>query len=125
MKAMTNNKQQTMKANELRIGNLVLDNLGGTLKILAIGTDSDLPHITGMKITNDWLLSVGFTTSAWDNHSTHRKMIGDNDYTIVINNDGTCDVGDDVEIIDIKYVHQIQNLYFALTGEELTYGGNK
>jgi hypothetical protein len=25
----------------------------------------------------------------------------------------------------IKYVHQLQNLYFALTGEELTYGGNK
>ena len=26
---------------------------------------------------------------------------------------------------DIQYVHQLQNLYFALTGEELTYGGNK
>jgi hypothetical protein len=29
------------------------------------------------------------------------------------------------QAIFIKYVHQLQNLYFALTGEELTYGGNK
>jgi hypothetical protein len=25
----------------------------------------------------------------------------------------------------IEYVHELQNLYFALTGQELTYGGNK
>ena len=25
----------------------------------------------------------------------------------------------------IEYAHQLQNLYFALKGEELTYGGNK
>jgi hypothetical protein len=25
----------------------------------------------------------------------------------------------------IKYVHQLQNLYFVLKDEELTYGGNK
>jgi hypothetical protein len=108
-----------MKVNELRIGNLVLDNLGGTLKIKGISTESDLSHITGIKITNDWLLSVGFTTSAWDNHSSYRKSIGNNDYTIVIDSDGECEVGDIIVTKLIKYVHQMQNLYFTLTGEEL------
>jgi hypothetical protein len=27
--------------------------------------------------------------------------------------------------IELKYVHQLQNLYFALTGEELTIGGQE
>jgi hypothetical protein len=26
--------------------------------------------------------------------------------------------------IKLEYVHQLQNLYFALTGEEITIGGN-
>lgn len=27
--------------------------------------------------------------------------------------------------VEIQYLHQLQNLYFALTGEELEYGSNK
>jgi hypothetical protein len=69
-------------------------------------------------LTEEWLLKFGFNTTQWDNFNSHRLMIGNNDYTIVIYSDGNCEIGD-VVTCKIKYVHQLQNLYFALTGEEL------
>jgi len=39
-----------------------------------------------------------------------------------------CDIdyeGTTNDRIKIQYVHQLQNLYFALTGEELTYKGGE
>lgn len=74
--------------------------------------------IQPIKLTEEWLLNFGFETSAWDNYSTYRKMVGNNDYTIVFDEYLNTYVGD-IKINEIKYVHQLQNLYFALTGKEL------
>ena len=69
-------------------------------------------------LTEEWLLKLGFKKTEWDNFNSYRLMIGNNDYTIVLYSDGNCEVGD-IITCKIEYVHQLQNLYFALTGEEL------
>jgi hypothetical protein len=111
-------KNKKMKPNELRIGNLVNDNLGGILKIKGIKTESDLSHIRPIKLTDKWLIDFGFEKTEWDNNNSFRKMVGNNDYTIVFYSNCICEIGD-VIVKEIQYVHQLQNLYFALTGNEL------
>ena len=72
-------------------------------------------------LTEEWLERFGFSV---------RKSLGfeaydlDDTYTIYYNTTATpygfeLSFGVDFEI-EIKHVHQLQNLYFALTGEELT-----
>jgi hypothetical protein len=103
-----------MKANELKIGNYVLDNLGGILKIKAISNESNLFHINGIPITEDWLLKFGFEVYEFDHKSSQYRY---KDRLIVIRDGFFVDYGSGVKI---KYVHQLQNLIYALTGEELT-----
>ncbi len=119
-----------MRPQELRIGNLV--DLGKRIaKVIDIGHNSctvvDLEETQdtlesyertqGIVITEEWLLKFGFCTSDWDNHSTLRKQLLDS--SLVYDKESkTFDLGDLLNI-KIEYVHQVQNLYFALTSEEL------
>ena len=123
-----------MKANLLRIGNLLsvgnydvkvveIHHLGVQVCDLEETQDtwelfSD--RIKPIPLTEEWLLKFGFVTTQWDNFDSYRFEIGNNDYAIVIYSDGNCEVGD-VITTKINYVHQLQNLYFAITGEELTF----
>jgi hypothetical protein len=70
-------------------------------------------------LTEEWLLKFGFEKTEWDNFNSYRLMIGNNNYAIVLYSDGNCEVGD-IITCKIEYIHLLQNLYFALTGEELT-----
>ncbi len=95
-----------MKANELRIGNYVYDNLGGVLKIKGISLDSTLSHIKPIPLTEEWLfkfrlMSIKTELGFWNNGDAIYFSYGFE------------------KSIELKYVHQLQNLYFALTGEEL------
>ncbi len=101
-----------MKANELRIGNYVYDNLGGVLKIKGISLDSTLSHIKPIPLTEEWLLKFGLMSiktelGFWNNGDAIYFSYGFE------------------KSIELKYLHQLQNLYFALTGEELTIGGQE
>jgi hypothetical protein len=69
-------------------------------------------------LTEEWLWNFGFEKTEWDNFNSFRRTIGNNDYAIILYSDGNCEVGD-IITCKIEYVHQLQNLYFALTGEEL------
>ena len=106
-----------MKASELRIGNLVYDNLGGTLKIKGISLESDLSHIKPIPLTEEWLLKFGFEFDEEDDAYQKGK------YKVLVSDEGCLffiDVGYYFEeIAEFNYVHQLQNLYFALTNEEL------
>ena len=73
----------------------------------------------GIPLTEDWLVKLGFVKSEWDNNNSFRKMVGNNDYTIVFYSSCVCEIGD-IITKEIKHVHQLQNLIFAITGEELT-----
>jgi hypothetical protein len=128
-----------MNANELRIGNWVqIDNeqwsnlKGVKFQVASIeGYKSSLYNIRGIgfsqynynlepiALTEEWLLEVGFISNPYED----RYEKG----TIHIECDKT--KGETYLWIEnmphIKYVHQLQNLYFALTGEELTKGDKK
>ena len=139
-----------MKANELRIGNFVSlpfenDKIhtirGVDIQCLQEGMDSQ--SVKPIIITGEWLLKFGFylDKNQWYNikyftdcnQSTEEMCITIN---LASNRCAIFDAIEETDMVNILsypiftakriyYVHQLQNLYFALTGEELTYGGNK
>jgi len=126
-----------MKANELRIGNKVdcfgikeVDSIirtaNGSFKLIVCEKkesgvsicESVLIESVDLKpipLTEEWLLKFGFDDNGifvddsrgflyWDGSSLHISDSRDTNYTFV----AIC-----------EHVHQLQNLYFALTNEEL------
>jgi predicted GNAT superfamily acetyltransferase len=115
-----------LRAEELRIGNWVINYKDTPTQILewsgneayltqgrkAYGIKTSRP----IELTEEWLVKFGFES----NNSSSNFLTYYNeryDYRIEIYQDG--DVWFD-ELRKIQHVHQLQNLYFALTGEELT-----
>lgn len=108
-----------MKANELRIGNFVSKD--GEIYEADFITIRMTENYEPIPITEEWLLKFGFDKVLPRNDKMYYRL---NDY-FVIEDSRVFLLGDDAfEILklrqEIKYVHQLQNLYFALTGEELT-----
>ena len=125
-----------MEATELRIFNFVYDNANQSEGIVTgINYDPDVSgivievwyvdcttdRIEPIPLTEEWLFKFGFR----DNNYSFDKDIFHISWSVrVISTnvrslfflDG--EIPDDWKI-NIKYVHQLQNLYFALTGEEL------
>ena len=123
----------SIKASELRIGNLV--DLGNRIaKVTEINhlacvvvdleetqdTIEDYERVKGIILTEEWLLRFGFEDDR-DNLMILRKDVfefyfdtKDRDGVRLYEKwDGNFLCG------NIECVHQLQNLYFALTGEEL------
>lgn len=116
-----------MTANELRIGNYVFSletqnhqRITGLLEeqpfFDAITFDyPNYDEIESIPLTEEWLLKFGFESIG----SFYR--IGNSRFVEVIVHDSGIDVcNHSVSLPHIKSVHQLQNLYFALTGTELT-----
>ena len=113
-----------MKANELRIGNLI--NRGGQQVTVGWGTLKaayEQLHIgEPIPLTEEWLIRFGFEVSEIKREFGHKTIAwthtGKYALTVYFKN-GILSVrfwqGNEK-----RYVHQLQNLYFALTGEELT-----
>jgi hypothetical protein len=114
-----------MKASELRIGNSIMqdeDFVFVTYWRLKLIEDGVLIY-KPIPLTEEWLLKLGFKYKEWDNHFIIKN--GDYFNSIKKYDDGWRYNTDESEatcyyLTTIKYVHQLQNLYFALTGEELT-----
>jgi Mg2+ and Co2+ transporter CorA len=118
-----------MNRTELRIGNLVERN-GKIHEVSSIHADDTirlfnkdkiasigcfwLKEVNPIPITEEWLLKFGFKKYVTrDIYPTLSKnMLNWNDGSLYVIAYGF--------INEIKNVHQLQNLYFALTGEELT-----
>jgi hypothetical protein len=115
-----------MKANELRIGNLVYNpNLKEvrTLDILDIRDYAEqrlIKDFEPIPLTEEWLVKFRFVKEIDDLYldlsSSFLIWFNDDEFLHYKSNQLET-------ICSIKYVHQLQNLYFALTGEELTIGG--
>lgn len=120
-----------MEANELRIGNYI--NLHNKQKrisenifrfMLESSLDYALKSYAPIPLTEEWLLKFGFVEI---NEFNGVGFIQDNFYLWKGNNwdyfyytvVGREQDGVNEPSIEIKYVHQLQNLYFALKGEEL------
>jgi len=131
-----------MKANELRIGNYLQDNVTKTtVKVVELSKDcistyvidrSKYPLKDGWKLepiplTEEWLLRFGFRKKAsFSDHTIHIDMTN----ILCLDNDNNESEFSAVSIYDvdegvwiylesIQYVHQLQNLYFVLSREEL------
>ena len=112
-----------MKANELMIGNYVKDPYGKEIRLVSV--DADASMLTPIQLTEEWLLEFGFEkenalpdivfpdgVNLRDTVLVDRYHYRINDFIV---NDGFYS-----HAVEIKYIHHLQNLYKALTGEELT-----
>lgn len=125
-----------MKETELRIGNYFYLKLDGEDDELCLCNNFDFEddeetwnRKTGVPLTEEWLLKFGFEneiieeieTKLWCNQiNLHQEYWSNKAH------DGfsfaTATESDHVTFksgYSIKHVHQLQNLYFALTGKEL------
>lgn len=135
-----------MKASELRIGNYVttinrsnkihlptgITEMIGTVGLFSVDLydykkhfseqqprKESLANITPIPLTEELLIKFGFFRKydiyALSEFNIAHLTNGLNERSFVL-----LDVEDNVVSIDFNYVHQLQNLYFCLTGEELT-----
>jgi hypothetical protein len=111
-----------MEANELRIGNYV-NTENGIKRVSTVSVDGWSFHSgsEGILLTEEWLLKFGFDKGI-DKVYCIKTKIG---YLKVFETIGHVLMSLDkysncFKLSDnTKYVHQLQNLYFALTGLEL------
>jgi hypothetical protein len=116
-----------MKASELRIGNFVKYlTLNGNSEILANGIylfELGELELHEIPLTEEWLLKFGGIHETggmyfFDNVGIlHYRR--ENEFSLMNYNYKKGQI-----YTTIKYVHQLQNLYFALTGKELEYEQN-
>ena len=133
-----------MEAKEIRIGNLIQSRIplygswAGRQRfdkeIYIVGADTfqnDIEkYFTGIPLTEDWLLKMGFVQDLKYTDFFAPDDIGmmiskkDDLYGIRFSLDvsvtGIFNLFESEPISIIKYVHQLQNIYYALTGTELT-----
>lgn len=123
-----------MKHNELRIGNIISYKPKGSVAPLRItikngvGLDavignSESAHYTGIELTKEWLVKLGFkcVNPDWEKY-TIVKGIYKIDFFLTTNLLSIYNLNDDdqyFDLPDIFFVHQLQNLAFSLTGKEL------
>jgi hypothetical protein len=122
-----------IKANELRIGNLLHDYKGMVINVspkiftdIESGGWKDAKYIP---ITEEWLIKFGFTKNRsvlYKEITTEQSIsfsLKDTTIYAILEISSYSGQGDKYDsanmVINCNYVHQLQNLYFALTGEEL------
>jgi len=118
-----------MKASELRIGNLVNGPKQNAaypvieISELSVRIQFDngndwygRDQLHGIPLTEEWLLKFGF-----EDHKVFDNLIGykKNEVEIHVYEELFC-LANNEYAKSLNYLHQLQNLYFALTGEELT-----
>lgn len=114
-----------MEANELRIGNWVkcseIVDVDKTREISCwdFGTylSTDPEYYIPIPLTEEWLRSFGFVNGTTEKlkevtHASIQYSAIEKMYHLYLGHHSLS--------VYLKYVHQLQNLYFALTGEELT-----
>jgi hypothetical protein len=126
-----------MEAKELRLGNYVLSSYNNDRTSIVTGiceahievqfleraenmVNGQICYpskLNPIPLTEEWLSKIGFEYNYFEGYSYYLEIIKHKfGITYVIeSNSFYCNLG-----IDIKYVHQVQNIYFSLTGKELT-----
>ena len=115
-----------MEARELRIGNHAKHFENGIVltvgRTVAFKTPTntirvDVDDLEPIPLTAEWLLNFGFKSNINKHSGCGYSIFGD--FKLWIDNNKTTywKVKGSVEL---KHVHQLQNLYHALTNEELT-----
>lgn len=120
-----------IKSNELRIGNylcnapwfdmVVVEEIRKEVIKCNIGF-GEIEKLQPIILTEEWLIKLGFE---WEESYIKLDFNPRMKIEFYMANSAECDIVQDNKTISfknnqIKYVHQLQNLFFALTGEELT-----
>lgn len=134
-------KQRLMEAKNFRIGNyieyLIKDELDDRKEWWEVSTidaydlkwlsDNDDADFREIELTEEWLLKFGFNNDYKDGYIgidiCNSDFVLTKPFKMGEWQDCFCfqfETGNVHKFREIKYVHQLQNLYFALTGEELT-----
>ena len=122
-----------MKSNELRIGNLVQDRHSeecGMIDIVVLGIIDTMENHSyePIPLTEEWLVKFGFIRQGGRKMWVKDKLCIDLKELPNIRGEflegwyiGLKDLGNVLfhSFMKVKHVHQLQNLYFALTGQEL------
>ena len=110
-----------MEAKELRIGNYVMGETDPSERV----TETTIEILAFIKLfkpiplTEEWLLIFGFKNGVIKDNKVGVLEVKLNGYTWI----GGEHSEHGYEPKEIKHVHQLQNLYFALTGNELALNG--
>jgi hypothetical protein len=124
-----------MKSSELRIENLVywdipqkvnvahrvMGIVNGRLQTIPISLGNKIEDYLPIPLTEEWLLKFGFTKVS-TNYECGFLLLWGNLKTGTVDFVLTEPHSNKRHITALRYVHQLQNLYFALTGEELKEG---
>ncbi len=104
-----------LSKNEIRIGNYLISKMMGILKVQMIPIDIDMSNYEPIKLTEEWLINLGFEETDYAGGCYYLGSIQ------IDLSDFECAFKTNWLDCKVKYVHQLQNLYFALTGKELTH----
>lgn len=110
-----------MEAKELRIGNLIYDKLlkfNDKIDIISLGrilnNKESFHRYKPIPLTEEWLLKFGFEKRVgWDDMIYYSKD-AKAEFQVYENLQGY-----EYDYTKLKFVHQLQNLYFALNEEEI------
>jgi hypothetical protein len=107
-----------MKANELRIGNYVNDSIG----LITIGLNGNIKFADAyhpIRLTVEWLLKLGFDKLDKAHFKIIQKDIFNSPFTITLDENEIFKFDFQGFWYQLEFLHQLQNLYYCLCGEEL------
>jgi hypothetical protein len=118
-----------IKANDLRVGNKVYYNTGESIEVHLIDSvDIKLAeqykllfnaNHSPIPLTEEWLIKMGF----YKDEDISYRYYFDFGWAVILAydlDDNCVRIGDSWDFAKATYVHQLQNLTYALTNEELT-----
>lgn len=109
-----------LKANELRIGNL-LNTINGIKKVSNITIDGYCwftdNQCEAIPLTEEWLIKFGKKADSNDSFGGFIIPLPNGNGLRIKDNKWNAQHSE----TKVDFVHQLQNLYFALTGKELTH----
>lgn len=111
-----------MKANELRVGNIVkyakdVYNFAGQQTEVGDIIQYETDYYEPIQLTEEWLLKFGFEVKVGGRFGNEYHL--DNFILYTSEKKSICFVWDEF-ILDIYFVHDLQNLYNCLKRKELT-----
>jgi hypothetical protein len=121
-------KGDCMKIQELRIGNLVQDKHGNTELVTQLILTGDVTRINGqhdyglylpVKLTHLWALKLGFEFDMLFDVDPPIYYRPGSSFYLCSKTLQPLNGGFPIAEYEIEYVHQLQNLHYVLTGEEL------
>lgn len=125
-----------MQANELRLGNMLAWTRGAAFGVFpadpniiayCAAGEQDKDKYQPCKLTKEWIGRFGFAYNEQRSNQEEGCDVYWNDDEIEVHDYGTHFEYDPKSFnsknggLRIKYVHELQNIHFAIWGEELTY----